>query len=156
MTLSVLINELPFRSLKWCSRSGSVIFLQFSIECYKCNTKTAIKTMILLTKINSNDFVMRIRFFNHDLGVLRYKRPGQDSKVSWSPPSALRRIDVLLCDEASQLADAEWQRFFTGIWEQHHLPYTLLCADFQQLAPVGSGGPPPFFSSFLFPVLLLS
>ena len=35
-------------------------------------------------------------------GVLKYKRPGQDSQVSWAPPSALRRIDVLLCDEASQ------------------------------------------------------
>ena len=73
-------------------------------------------------------------------GVLRYKRPGQDSQVSWSPPSALRRIDVLLCDEASQFADAEWRRFFTSIKEQPHLPYTVLCADFQQLAPVGSGG----------------
>ena len=28
-------------------------------------------------------------------GVLKYKRPGGDSKVTWSPPSALRRIGVI-------------------------------------------------------------
>ena len=73
-------------------------------------------------------------------GVLKYKRPGQDSQVAWAPPSALRRIDVLLCDEASQYADADWQRYFTSIKEQPHLPFTVVCADFQQLPPVGSGG----------------
>ena len=45
-------------------------------------------------------------------GVLKYKRPGKDSRVALTPPSALRRIDVLLCDEASQFADLEWQHFF--------------------------------------------
>ena len=35
-------------------------------------------------------------------GVLNYKRPGADSKVTWSPPSALRRIDLILFDEGSQ------------------------------------------------------
>ena len=73
-------------------------------------------------------------------GVLHYKRPGQDSKVVWSPPSALRRIDVILCDEASQHADLDWERFFTSIREQPHLPFACVVADFQQLQPVSSGG----------------
>ena len=46
-------------------------------------------------------------------GMLKYKRPGADSKVAFAPPSALRRIEVLLCDEASQYEDLDWERFFT-------------------------------------------
>ena len=45
-------------------------------------------------------------------GVLKYKRPGADSQVAWAPPSALRNFDVLLCDEASQYEDLDWERFF--------------------------------------------
>ena len=73
-------------------------------------------------------------------GVLNYKRSGSDSKVTWSPPSALRRIDVLLCDEASQYEDVTWQRFYSVVREQPHLPYTCVVADFQQLQPVDGGG----------------
>ena len=40
-------------------------------------------------------------------GVLKYKRPGPDGKVRWAPPSALRRIDLILVDEASQYDDRE-------------------------------------------------
>ena len=42
-------------------------------------------------------------------GVLRYKRQGQDEKVQWAPPSALRRIDLILIDEASQYDKQEWE-----------------------------------------------
>ena len=73
-------------------------------------------------------------------GVLKYKRPGADSQVAWAPPSALRRIDVLLCDEASQYEDVDWSRFFISVREQPHKPYTVVVADFQQLQPVSSGG----------------
>jgi hypothetical protein len=73
-------------------------------------------------------------------GVLKYKRGGKDSKVQWSPPSALRRIDVILCDEASQYEDDDWDRFFKSVKEQPHLPYVCVVADFQQLQPVCSGG----------------
>ena len=73
-------------------------------------------------------------------GVLKYKRPGTDSQVAWAPPSALRRIDVLLCDEASQYEDLDWERFWSSVLEQPHKPYTAVVADFQQLQPVGSGG----------------
>ena len=73
-------------------------------------------------------------------GILNYKRPGSDGKVRWSPPSALRRIDLILSDEGSQYDNKEWERFFTSIREQPHLPYSVVVADFQQLQPVVSGG----------------
>ena len=73
-------------------------------------------------------------------GVLNYKRAGADSKVTWAPPSALRSIELVLCDEASQYEDREWQRFFQSVMEQPHKPYTVLVSDFQQLQPVVSGG----------------
>ena len=73
-------------------------------------------------------------------GVLKYKRPGPDGKIRWAPPSALRRIDVLLVDEASQYDDREWTRFFVSIREQPHKPFTAVVADFAQLQPVVSGG----------------
>ena len=46
-------------------------------------------------------------------GVLKCKRPGKDGKVRWAPPSALRRIDLILVDEGSQYDDTEWNRFYT-------------------------------------------
>ena len=73
-------------------------------------------------------------------GVLQYKRKGADSKVTWAPPSALRRIDLILVDEASQYEDREWTRFFQVVREQPHMPFTAVVADFQQLQPVVSGG----------------
>lgn len=73
-------------------------------------------------------------------GVLNYKRTGSDSKVTWAPPSALRRIDLILLDEGSQYEDREWSRFYSSVKEQPHLPYVVTVADFQQLQPVVSGG----------------
>ena len=73
-------------------------------------------------------------------GVLNYKRPGADSKVRWSPPSALRSIDAILIDEASQYEDVPWERFYTCVREQPHDPFCMVVADFQQLQPVVSGG----------------
>ena len=72
-------------------------------------------------------------------GVLQYKRPGADSKVKWSPPSALRRIDLILIDEASQYDDKEWIRLKQCIKEQPQSPFTAAVADFQQLQPLGTG-----------------
>ena len=40
-------------------------------------------------------------------GVLRYKCQGPDEKAQWAPPSALRRIDLILVDEASQYDNKE-------------------------------------------------
>ena len=73
-------------------------------------------------------------------GILGYKRPGPDGKVVWAPPSALRRIDLILVDEASQYDNREWKRLAQSIAEQPHLPYVVAVADFQQLQPVVSGG----------------
>jgi len=73
-------------------------------------------------------------------GVLKYKRPGADGQVRWTPPSALRKIDLILCDEASQFEDDDWNRLFQCIREQPHKPFTALAADFQQLQPVKDGG----------------
>ena len=73
-------------------------------------------------------------------GVLKYKRPGPDGKIQWAPPSALRRIDAILVDEASQYDDTEWTRFFVSIREQPHEPFTAVVANLAQLQPVVSGG----------------
>ena len=72
-------------------------------------------------------------------GVLQYKRKGADSKVTWAPPSSLRRIDLILCDEGSQYEDTESENLFTSIQEQPHKRFTAIVADFQQLQHVGSG-----------------
>ena len=47
--------------------------------------------------------------------ILGYKRPGPDGKVVWAPPSALRRIDLILVDEASQYDNKEWKRFAQSV-----------------------------------------
>ena len=73
-------------------------------------------------------------------GVLQYRRKGADSQVTWAPPSALRRIDLILVDEASQYEDQEWTRFFQVVREQPHMPFTAVVADFRQLQPVVAGG----------------
>ncbi len=36
-------------------------------------------------------------------GVLNYQRPGKDRQVRWAPPSALRRYDLILVDEAGRM-----------------------------------------------------
>ena len=72
-------------------------------------------------------------------GVLKYKRPGADGKVYWAPPSALRKVDLILIDEGSQYDDREFVRLYQCIKEQPHSPYTALVADSKQIQPVGSG-----------------
>ena len=79
-------------------------------------------------------------FFDSIHGALNYNRPGKDEKVRWAPPSALRRIDLILADEASQYDNREWTRFFQSVQEQPHCPYVIVMADFQQLQPVVAGG----------------
>ena len=71
-------------------------------------------------------------------GVLNYKRPGADSKVTSAPPSALTRIDLILMDEVSQHADTEFLRFVQSVTEQLRKPFTGIVADFQQLQPIES------------------
>ena len=73
-------------------------------------------------------------------GVLAYKRPGADGRVQFAPPSALRRIDLFLVDEASQYDDREWENFWKSILEQPHAPFVCVVGDFQQLQPLQGGG----------------
>ena len=73
-------------------------------------------------------------------GFLNYKFLGKDEKVRWAPPSALRRIDFILADEASQYDNRGWTRFFQSVQEQPHCLYVVVVADFQQLQPVVAGG----------------
>ncbi len=73
-------------------------------------------------------------------GVLEYKRPTEDMKVQRAGASALRRIDMILVDEASQYDSKEWKEFYRHVKEQSHLQYTVVVADFRQLQPVSEGG----------------
>ena len=112
-------EELKCSSNRWLFIKGrpgsgkSLVLLEMAVRCAKKGLRVLI---VCPTGTKVYNFKSQIpEFAGADLigadtiqGVLKYKRPGQDSKVSFSPPSALRRIDVLLCDEASQFADAEW------------------------------------------------
>lgn len=71
-------------------------------------------------------------------GVLKYKREKEEA-VTWVPPSAFRKYEVVFCDEASQYDDLEWERLFKTLQEQPHSPYCVVIADFQQLQPVSGG-----------------
>jgi len=72
-------------------------------------------------------------------GVLKYQRPGSDRKVVWTPPTALRKFDVIFVDEASQYTDTEWDRLYMSVRQLPHAPYMVIVADFQQLQPIGAG-----------------
>ena len=67
-------------------------------------------------------------------GILRYKRKGRDEKVQWAPPSALRDIDLILTDEASQYGNRERVRFMQSVAEQLPLPYLVGVAGVQAAA----------------------
>ena len=70
--------------------------------------------------------------------VLKYKRQKEVS-VSWVPPSAFRKYEVVYCDEGSQYDDLQWKRVYLTLMEQPHSPYCVVVADFQQLQPVSGG-----------------
>ena len=73
-------------------------------------------------------------------GVLAYKCPGADGREQFAPPSALRRIDLFLVDEASQYDDREWMNFFTSIREQPHAPYVVVVGGLPAAAATGRRG----------------
>ena len=122
----------------------TAVLLHMALEaCQQISVLIVCPTGVLVHKYKSMlpeiDGVENIRVDTIQ-GVLKYKRKGADGKVRWTPPSALRRIDLILCDEASQYEDKEWERLYTCIKEQPHAPFTVVTADFQQLAPVVQGG----------------
>ena len=64
----------------------------------------------------------------------------QDAVVQYSPPSRLRRYDLLLLDEASQVEDHVSKLLFLAIQELPQKPFVAVAADFQQLNPIQGGG----------------
>ena len=56
--------------------------------------------------------------------------------VNYSPPTRLRRYELIILDEASQVDDAVTQRVFLAIQELPQNPHVCIVADFAQLAPV--------------------
>ena len=62
-----------------------------------------------------------------------------DMVVQYSPPSRLRRYDLILLDEASQVEDHVAQKVIVGIRELPQRPMLCVAADFAQLRPVDGG-----------------
>ena len=62
-----------------------------------------------------------------------------DKDVEYAPPSRLRRYDLFLIDEASQIDDAVARKLFMAILELPQKPFTVISADFQQLNPMAGG-----------------
>ena len=63
-----------------------------------------------------------------------------DLVVQYSPPNRLRRYDLILLDEASQVEDHVAQKIFVAIKELPQKPAFIIAADFRQLRPVAGGG----------------
>ena len=63
----------------------------------------------------------------------------QDAVVRYSPPTRLRRYELIILDEASQVDNSIAQRLFMAIQELPQRPFVCVAADFAQLAPVSGG-----------------
>jgi ATP-dependent exoDNAse (exonuclease V) alpha subunit len=61
-----------------------------------------------------------------------------DKAVKYAPPSRLRRYDLIMLDEASQVDDEVCTRLFIAIRELPQRPFFVISADFQQLNPIGA------------------
>ena len=72
--------------------------------------------------------------------LLRQTQRRQHESIVMMNISGVRRIDLILVEEAIQYEDREWSRFFTTAKEQPHLPFTAVVADAQQLQPVARCG----------------
>jgi hypothetical protein len=62
-----------------------------------------------------------------------------DLLVQYCPPTRLRRYDLILLDEASQVEDHIAQKVVMAIHELPHSPMFVVAADFSQLRPVAGG-----------------
>ena len=62
-----------------------------------------------------------------------------DMVAQYMPPTRLRRYDLFLIDEASQLEDHIAQKLLVGLAELPQKPFVAIGADFRQLRPVGGG-----------------
>ena len=52
-------------------------------------------------------------------GVLNYKRAGPDSQVTWTPPSALRGIELILCDRPASMRIVSLDDSSSLSWSSH-------------------------------------
>ena len=62
-----------------------------------------------------------------------------DELVNYAPPSRLRRVDLFILDEASQVDDDVFRRVYLGFKELPQQLFLAVAADYQQLNPIGSG-----------------
>ena len=79
-------------------KSAVLLFLAIW-ACPQINVLIVCPTGMLVhaykSKLPDRDGIENIRVDTIQ-GVLNYKRAGADSKVTWAPPSAMRRIDLIL------------------------------------------------------------
>ena len=76
---------------------------------------------------------LTVETFHAGMSIMR----NNDRVVTYQPPSRFRRYDLFLCDEASQVTDDVWLKFYMSVQEMAHQPFVVLAGDFQQLQPVG-------------------
>ena len=62
--------------------------------------------------------------------------PNSADVVSHAPPSRLRKYDLMLLDEGSQVDDSVWQLVSHAIAELSQRPVLGIAGDFQQLQPI--------------------
>ena len=63
-----------------------------------------------------------------------------DEVVQYAPPTRLRRYDLIMIDEASQIEDSVFMKMIVAVRELPQRPMVCIAADLKQLRPVGSGG----------------
>ena len=63
-----------------------------------------------------------------------------DEVVQYAPPTRLRRYDLIMIDEASQIEDSVFMKMIVAVRELPQKPMVCIAADLKQLRPVGSGG----------------
>ena len=67
-------------------------------------------------------------------------RGADEASARYSPPTRLRRYDLFLVDEGSQIEDHVAKKVYMGIKELAQKPFVCIAADFQQLNPIAGGG----------------
>jgi len=63
----------------------------------------------------------------------------RDEDAAYSPPGRLRRYDLIIIDEVSQIDGIVWSKLKTALGELAPCPFIVLVGDFQQLQPLGTG-----------------
>ncbi|CAE7241020.1 pif1, partial [Symbiodinium sp. CCMP2456] len=63
----------------------------------------------------------------------------RDEDAAYSPPGRLRRYDLIIIDEVSQIDGIVWGKLKTALGELAPCPFIVFVGDFQQLQPLGTG-----------------